>query len=136
MATLPEKSDQYLGERFEAAERNRHAVLLLEAGVGATAAAFVGAGMAQADGILGGFGVGALIVLAGIAVGGFLGFLFSVPPCFGERQFGDPSCCYGVNKPLQIRRPRCSTIKMRRCLQPEKSGFSDPIPTWNASPSG
>ncbi|WP_141652316.1 hypothetical protein [Rhizobium grahamii] len=37
------------------------------------------AGIAQAGGPVGGFGVGVLIVFAGIAIGGLLGFLFSVP---------------------------------------------------------
>ncbi|RDJ12228.1 hypothetical protein B5K06_10800 [Rhizobium grahamii] len=79
MPSFPERSSQNGSEWSNAAERNRHALLLLAVGAGATLVTLLCAALAQGHGPTAGFGVGALIILAGIAVGGLLGFLFSVP---------------------------------------------------------
>jgi hypothetical protein len=60
-------------------ERNEHAIVLVVVGGIATAATVVFMFIAQFGGWIAATGVGGLIVLVGISIGGFLGFLFSVP---------------------------------------------------------
>ncbi|KQV81719.1 hypothetical protein [Rhizobium sp. Root1220] len=79
MTTFADRWNQYYNESFQAAERNKHAVLLVKVGASAAGSTLAFAGLAQTDGPIGGFGVGGLIMFAGLAVGGLLGFLFSVP---------------------------------------------------------
>ncbi len=75
MSVIADKSNSTSEEK----ERNRHALLLCIVGAGATIVTLVFMLLSQFDGWIAATGVGGLITLLGMSIGGFLGFLFSVP---------------------------------------------------------